>query len=73
MIDIACDAAGVDARREEWVVDLKKRGFRTVLDKEAPHLPNSELLVATLRAWVENIRPQAVRAARTPQEPSTAV
>jgi patatin-related protein len=73
MIDIACDAAGVDARREEWVVDLKKRGFRTVLDKEAPHLPNSELLVATLRAWVEDMRPQAVRTARAPVGTEAAV
>lgn len=52
LIDITCDSAGVDARREAWVTALKKRGFNLILESEAPHLPNSAALIAELREWV---------------------
>ncbi|MFL6975019.1 MAG: patatin-like protein [Xanthobacteraceae bacterium] len=50
LIDIVCDSAGVDPVRDGIdVIGLKKRGFTKILDVEAPHLPNSNGLIAKLR------------------------
>jgi len=50
LIDIVCDAAGMDdASAPTDVVALKKRAFTLILDAEEKHLPQSVELIATLR------------------------
>ncbi len=51
LIDIVCDAAGLDPLGGS-IVDanaLKRRAFEIVLAAEAPHLPHSAALVAAIR------------------------
>lgn len=56
LIDIVCDSAGVDPAQDRIdVIGLKKRGFAKILDVEAPHLPNSSELIASLRAFIEKM------------------
>jgi patatin-related protein len=53
LIDIVCDAAGLDPAKDGVdVLSLKKRGFRQVLDAEARHLTHSTELIAALRKSV---------------------
>jgi patatin-related protein len=62
LIDIVCDAAGIDAANPAPgapgapdIAALKKRAFTIVLDAEAPHLPHSTDLIATLRREIEKL------------------
>jgi len=50
LMDIVCDTARVELRREGFdVLALKKRAFARILDREEAHLPNSKELIAALR------------------------
>jgi hypothetical protein len=50
LIDIVCDAAGVDPAKDGIdVTTLKKRGFRQIVEAEAKHLTHSADLLAALR------------------------
>ncbi|MGD9883193.1 patatin-like protein [Reyranella sp.] len=56
LVDIVCDSAGIDVHRRDspaWA--WKKKGFRTILDAEESHLPNSAALVAALRKSVDEL------------------
>jgi hypothetical protein len=53
LIDIVCDAAGIDQAPESIdIVTLKKRAFALILDAEEKHLPHSADLIAKLRRAV---------------------
>ncbi len=52
LIDIVCDAAGLDSKRDPQVLALKKRGVLGILDAEEPHLPKSGAMIAELRRLV---------------------
>jgi patatin-related protein len=53
LIDIVCDAAGIDGTHDLVdVLALKKRGFARVLDAEERHLTHSADLIAALRKCV---------------------
>ena len=53
LIDIVCDAAGIDAIKDRIdVLALKKRGFARILDAEEKHLTHSHDLIAALRRCV---------------------
>jgi hypothetical protein len=53
LIDIVCDAAGIDfAKHRIDLIALKKRGFARVLDVEERHLTHSKELIAALRRTV---------------------
>jgi patatin-related protein len=50
LIDIVCDAAGIDSTQTQLdVLALKKRAFGRILDAEEPHLVQSRELIAALR------------------------
>jgi patatin-related protein len=49
LIDIVCDAAGIDARTDPAMLALKKRGFLAILAAEEAHLPQSQAMIAELR------------------------
>jgi patatin-related protein len=56
LIDIVCDAAGIDAKTDRIdVLALKKRGFATILAAEEPHLTRSRELIAALRRSIGEI------------------
>jgi len=56
LIDIVCDAAGVDSMpRQINVLALKKRGFDRILDVEEKNLTHSKELIAALRRRIEEI------------------
>jgi hypothetical protein len=56
LIDIVCDAAGVDATHARIdVTALKKRAFTQILDVEEKHLVHSADLIAALRRSVAEI------------------
>ena len=56
LIDIVCDAAGIDAKGTEIdVLALKKRGFGRILDIEEKHLTHSQDLIAGLRRAIGEI------------------
>ena len=53
LIDIVCDAAGVDPANDRIdVLALKKRGFVQILAAESKHLTHSRDLIAALRRCV---------------------
>jgi patatin-related protein len=53
LIDIVCDAAGIDQAPEPIdIVTLKKRAFALILDAEEEHLPHSADLIVKLRRAV---------------------
>jgi patatin-related protein len=53
LIDIVCDAAGIDATEGQIdVLALKKRGFGRILDVEEKYLTHSNELLAALRRCV---------------------
>jgi patatin-related protein len=57
LIDIVCDAAGSDAAPAAPDVQaLKQRGFKRILDAEAPHLTHSGELIAALRRSIGGMR-----------------
>ena len=51
LIDIVCDAAGIDADALDLLA-VKKRGFQRILDAEEKHLTHSAELIAALRRGV---------------------
>ena len=61
LIDIVCDAAGIEAKPSGIkacgidVLALKKRGFARILDVEERHLTHSKQLIASLRQRVEEL------------------
>jgi hypothetical protein len=56
LIDIVCDAAGIEPTNARIdVLALKKRGFAKILDVEEKHLTHSKDLIAALRRCVEGI------------------
>jgi patatin-related protein len=56
LIDIVCDAAGIDAAHKDIdVMALKQRGFRRILDAEEKHLTHSNELIAALRKCVAGL------------------
>jgi Protein of unknown function (DUF3376) len=56
LIDIVCDAAGIDPKTDRIdVLALKKRGFARILAAEEPHLTRSRELIARLRRSIGEI------------------
>ena len=56
LIDIVCDAAGVDPKANGIdVLALKKRGFAAIIAAEEPHLSHSRDLIAALRRSISEI------------------
>lgn len=49
LIDIVCDAAGIDARTDPAMLKLKNRGFLAILAAEEAHLPQVQPMIAELR------------------------
>jgi patatin-related protein len=49
LVDIVCNAAGLDAETNPSLWKLKQRGLLQVLAAEAPHLAHSAALIAKLR------------------------
>jgi patatin-related protein len=57
LIDIVCDSADIDASKDGIDVSaLKHRAFEILLEREAPHLPQSAELVARLREEIAKLR-----------------
>jgi len=56
LIDIVCDAAGIETNAGGIdVLALKKRGFVRILDVEERHLTHSKQLIASLRQRVDEL------------------
>jgi hypothetical protein len=56
LIDIVCDAAGMDTMEQQIdVLALKKRGFGQILDREEKNLTRSKALIANLRRAIGEI------------------
>ncbi len=56
LIDIVCDAAGIDMQRDGInVLALKRRAFERILDAEEHHLIHSKALIAAIRRSVADI------------------
>ena len=56
LIDIVCDASGLDSKQQKIdVLALKKRGFAHILDREEANLVHSKALIEALRRAVEEI------------------
>jgi hypothetical protein len=56
LIDIVCDAAGLDGKGGQIdILALKKRGFARILDVEEKHLTHSGELIARLRRAIGEI------------------
>jgi hypothetical protein len=56
LIDIVCDAAGLDlAQQSIDVLALKKRGFASILDREEKNLTRSRELIEALRRSIGQI------------------
>jgi patatin-related protein len=56
LIDIVCDAAGIDPKADGIdVLALKKRGFAAIIAAEEPHLTHSRELIAALRRSIGDI------------------
>jgi len=69
LIDIVCDSAGIDPERDGIdVIGLKRRGFQKILEVEAPHLPNSTELMASIRECIARMGTK--RASPEPRERS---
>jgi len=52
LIDIVCNAAGIDVEADPEVAALKQRGLLQILAAEAPHLPNTAALIGRLRKLI---------------------
>jgi Protein of unknown function (DUF3376) len=58
LIDIVCDAAGIDHRHDGIdVLALKRRAFERILNAEEHHLVHSKDLIAAIRRRVADIAP----------------
>ncbi len=54
LVDMICDAAGVQADGRD-VLGLKRRAFERILNAEEPHLVHSKELIAELRSCIAEI------------------
>jgi hypothetical protein len=55
-MDIVCDAAGIDLRRDGIdVLALKRRAFERILNAEERHLIHSKELIAAIRSCIADI------------------
>jgi patatin-related protein len=52
LVDIVCDAAGIDARNDIGMLKLKERGFLCILAAEEPHLPRSRAMIEEFRRLI---------------------
>jgi hypothetical protein len=67
LIDIVCNAAGLDIETHPELSALKQRGLLQILAAEAPHLPNSTALIGRLRRLIiEQGAPEAATAGAAP-------
>jgi patatin-related protein len=56
MIDIVCDAAGINPSSDRLdILAIKKKAFATVLESEAKHLTTSSHLIASLSRFVHSL------------------
>jgi patatin-related protein len=56
LLDIVCDAAGLDGKADRIdILALKKRGFSLIIDAEEKHLTDSRELIAALRRSIGEI------------------
>ncbi len=55
LVDIVCDAAGVEADEVDLLA-VKKRGFQRILDAEERHLTHSAELIAALRRGIGTMK-----------------
>jgi len=56
LIDIVCDAAGIDPQHGDIdVLALKRQAFEHILEAEAPHLVHSAALIAAIRRSIAEI------------------
>lgn len=56
LMDIICDAAGIDLQRDGIdVLTLKRRAFQRILDAEERHLTHSKELIAAIRRCIAEI------------------
>ena len=56
LMDIVCDAAGIDPQRDRIdVLALKRRAFQRILDAEERHLTHSKELIAAIRRCIAEI------------------
>jgi hypothetical protein len=56
LVDIVCDAAGIDPKTDGIdVLALKKRGFAAILAAEESHLAHSQELIAALRRSIGEV------------------
>jgi patatin-related protein len=56
MIDIVCDAAGINPSSDRLdILAIKKKAFVTVLNSEAVHLTTSGELIGSLRRFVQSL------------------
>lgn len=56
LMDIVCDAAGIDPERDGIdVLALKRRAFERILDAEEHHLIHSKKLIAAIRQCIADI------------------
>jgi transposase len=56
LMDIVCDAAGIDLRRDGIdVLALKRRAFERILNAEERHLIHSKELIAAIRSCIADI------------------
>jgi hypothetical protein len=56
LIDIVCDAAGVEPADKIDVLALKKRGFLSILATEEKHLKQSQALIAALKKCIAEMQ-----------------
>jgi patatin-related protein len=52
LVDIVCNAAGLDSESDPALMALKQRGLLQILAAEAPHLTHSASLIAALRQLI---------------------
>jgi patatin-related protein len=56
LIDIVCDAAGIDLRQDSIdILALKRRAFERILNAEEQHLVHSKELIAAIRRCVADL------------------
>ncbi|MBV1698626.1 MAG: patatin-like protein [Hyphomicrobiales bacterium] len=56
LVDVVCDAAGIDVQRDGIdVLTLKRQAFERILNAEEPHLVHSKDLIAAIRRRVAEI------------------
>ncbi|MGO9769790.1 MAG: patatin-like protein [Roseiarcus sp.] len=56
LMDIVCDAAGIDLQRDGiGVLELKRRAFERILNAEERHLVHSKKLIAAIRQCISDV------------------